>query len=90
MQVVLTPRAKKELDFWTKSGNKGILKKIVLLIDDIQLHPYSGIRKPEQLKYDLANRWSRRIDKEHRLVYRVTDENNIEILNILSLKGHYE
>ena len=90
MQVVLTPRAKQELDFWAKSGNKGILKKIVLLIDDIQLHPYSGIGKPEQLKYDLANRWSRRIDKEHRLVYRITDENNIEILNILSLKGHYE
>ena len=88
MQVVLTPRAKKELDFWAKSGNKGILKKNVLLIDDIQLHPYSGIGKPEQLKYDLANRWSRRIDKEHRLVYRITDENNIEILNILSLKGN--
>ena len=90
MQIVFAPQAKKDLDFWVKSGNKGILKKIALLIADIQIHPFTGIGKPEQLKYELANNWSRRIDREHRIIYRKTDENNIEILNILSLKGHYE
>jgi len=90
MEIVFTPQAKKDLDFWIKSGNKGVLKKIAVLIDDIQLHPFEGIGKPEQLKYQLADRWSRRIDREHRIVYRITEENNLEILNILSLKGHYE
>lgn len=90
MEIVFTPQAKKDLDFWIKSGNKGVLKKIAVLIDDIQLHPFEGIGKPEQLKYQLADRWSRRIDREHRIVYRITEENKLEILNILSLKGHYE
>jgi toxin YoeB len=60
------------------------------LIEDIQLHPFDGIGKPEELKYDLSGVWSRRIDREHRLVYEIIDEDTIEILNLLSLKGHYE
>lgn len=60
------------------------------MIEDIVLHPFIGIGKPEPLKHNLAGRWSRRIDREHRLIYRVTEENKVEILNILSLKGHYE
>ncbi|PWB26679.1 Txe/YoeB family addiction module toxin [Flavobacterium sp. HTF] len=90
MQIIFTPKAKKDLDFWVKSGNKNILKKINALIEDIQLHPFSGIGKPEQLKYNLSGVWSRRIDQEHRLVYEIIDEDTIEILNLLSLKGHYE
>lgn len=90
MEIVFTPKAKKDLDFWIKSGKKNIIKKITELIEDILLHPYEGLGKPEQLKYEMSGRWSRRIDKEHRIVYRITEENNIEILNILSLKGHYE
>ncbi|MBK0369744.1 Txe/YoeB family addiction module toxin [Flavobacterium agrisoli] len=89
MQIIFTPKAKKDFDFWVKSGNKNILKRINSLIDDILLHPFHGIGKPEQLKHKLSGVWSRRIDKEHRLVYEIKDENTIEILNILSLKGHY-
>ena len=90
MQIVFTPKAKKDLDFWIKSGNKNILNKITDLIEDIQLHPFEGIEKPEQLKYQLSGKWSRRINQEHRIIYKVTEENTIEILDILSLKGHYE
>ena len=90
MQVEFSDKAKADLDFWIKSGNKGILKKIYSLIEDIQLHPYQGIGKPEQLKHQLLARWSRRINQEHRIIYKVTNENTIEILDILSLKGHYE
>lgn len=90
MEIIFAPKAKKDLDFWVKSGNKNILKKITQLVEDIQLHPFEGIGKPEPLKYNFSGRWSRRIDKEHRLIYKVTEENTIEILNILSLKGHYE
>ncbi len=66
------------------------MNKISALIEDIQLHPFEGIGKPEPLKYHLTGRWSRRINQDHRIIYRVTDENTIEILEILSLKGHYE
>lgn len=90
MQIIFTPKAKKDLDFWVKSGNKNILKKINALIEDIQLNPFDGIGKPEALKYNLTGLWSRRIDREHRLIYEIIDESTIEILNILSLKGHYE
>ena len=90
MQVEFSDKAKADLDFWIKSGNKGILKKIYSLIEDIQLHPFQGIGKPEQLKHQLLGRWSRRINQEHRIIYKVTNENTIEILDILSLKGHYE
>jgi toxin YoeB len=54
------------------------------------LHPFEGIGKPEPLKHHLIGRWSRRINQEHRIIYKVTEENTIEILDILSLKGHYE
>ena len=89
MQIDFSDKAKADLNFWIKSGNKGILKKIYSLIEDIQLHPFEGLGKPEELKHQLSGRWSRRINKEHRIIYRVTEENKIEILNILSLKGHY-
>ncbi|MCM0665272.1 MULTISPECIES: Txe/YoeB family addiction module toxin [Flavobacterium] len=90
MEIIYSEKAQKDILFWKKSGNKSIMKKITNLIEDILLHPYEGLGKPEQLKYELSGRWSRRIDKEHRIIYRITEENNIEILNILSLKGHYE
>lgn len=66
------------------------MKKITALLIDINLHPYEGLGKPEALKYNLSGVWSRRITQEHRLIYQITDENKIEILNIMSLKGHYE
>ena len=72
MQIVFTQKARKDLDFWIKSGNKNVLKKIADLIEDIQLHPFEGIGKPEQLKHHLTGRWSRRINQEHRIIYKVT------------------
>ncbi len=90
MQIDFSSKAKADLNFWIKSGNKSVLNKIYSLIEDIQLHPYEGIGKPEALKYHLTGLWSRRINQEHRIIYKVTEENTIEILDILSLKGHYE
>ena len=51
-------------------------------------HPYEGFGKPEALRYELAGKWSRRISKEDRLIYTVDEIN--QVINILSLKGHYE
>ncbi|MBN8706462.1 MAG: Txe/YoeB family addiction module toxin [Bacteroidetes bacterium] len=69
-----------------QTEDKKMLKKINELIRDIQLHPFDGIGKPEPLKYDLAGYWSRRIDREHRLVYQVEGK---ELL-IYSCKYHYD
>ena len=60
-----------DLLFHKKSGNKAILKKIITLLKEIAENPYSGTGKPEALKYDLVGKWFRRINQEHRLVYKV-------------------
>lgn len=69
---------------WAKLDKK-IHRKIVELIKDIERSPFEGLGKPEPLKYELSDFWSRRIDNEHRLVYQVTDE---EIV-IAACKYHY-
>jgi toxin YoeB len=89
MEIIYTPDALKDLAFWEKSGNKIIQKKITLLILDIVKNPFSGIGKPEALKYELSGKWSRRINNEHRIIYQITENNNLEILQIVSLKVHY-
>jgi toxin YoeB len=90
VEIIYSEKAQKDREFWKKSGNKAIMNKITALIEDILLHPFEGIGKPEPLKYELSGLWSRRINQEHRIIYKVTEENTIEILDILSLKGHYE
>jgi len=71
--------------YW-QTQDKKILKRINQLIKDIDRNGYDGISKPEPLKYELQGFWSRRIDDEHRLVYRIED-NKIEIL---SCRLHYQ
>jgi len=66
--------------------DKNMLKKINELIKEIQRTPFQGKGKPEPLKYDLAGYWSRRIDREHRLVYQVADEK----ITIYSCRYHYD
>ena len=65
--------------------NKKLYQRIVDLIMDILRQPFSGIGKPEPLKHDLKGYWSRRINDEHRLVYKVNDEAVI----VVSCKYHY-
>jgi toxin YoeB len=64
--------------YW-QSQDKKILKKINLLIKDCQRDAFAGIGKPEPLRHELSDAWSRRINDEHRLVYLVAD-GKIEIL----------
>ncbi len=71
--------------FWQATDKKN-LKRINQLIKEISRDPYVGIGKPEPLKGNLTGFWSRRIDKEHRLVYVVEGEDII----IISCRGHYE
>jgi len=89
MEMIFSPKAIEDLNYWKKSGNKAVQKKIEILLIAIQENPFEGIGKPEPLRYNLSGVWCRRITQEHRLVYEVTDKNEIIILNILSLKSHY-
>ena len=66
--------------------DKKIHKRIVDLIFDILRHPFTGIGKPEPLKHQLKGYWSRRINDEHRLVYKIEDDAVI----IVSCKYHYD
>jgi toxin YoeB len=85
MEIEFTQRAFKDLQDWKKSGNKKIVKRITELTASILETPFTGIGKPEPLKYQYSGKWSRRINETHRYVYEVRDD----ILYIFSLKGHY-
>lgn len=71
--VRISPIAEKELKAVHKSGDKGSIKKIEKLIDELSEHPKTGTGKPEQLK-GVENIWSRRIDKKNRLLYTIKEE----------------
>ena len=70
--------------FW-QTNDKKVLKKINSLIKEIERTPYEGTGKPEALKYDLTGWWSRRINFEHRIVYKVEEDS----LFILQCRYHY-
>lgn len=80
-----TDKAEADIAAHKKAGNKAFLNKLLKLLDELTEHPFKGTGKPEPLKHDLAGCWSRRINKEHRLVYEIHDNEVI----ILSAKGHY-
>ena len=70
--------------YW-QNENKKLLKRINLLIRDIERNPFEGLGKPEPLKGNLSGWWSRKIDDANRIVYRVEKDN----LEIAQCKGHY-
>ncbi|MFC5626971.1 Txe/YoeB family addiction module toxin [Algoriphagus winogradskyi] len=73
-----------DYQYWTEADIK-FLRKINKLIKECQRTPFEGIGKPEPLKHDLAETWLRRIDLEHRLVYRVKNR----ALEIAQCRHHY-
>jgi toxin YoeB len=85
MRLIFSKNSWEDYISW-QAEDKKILKKLNNLSKDIQRSPHEGSGKPEPLKYDLAGLWSRRIDREHRLVYQVCEE---DIL-IYSCRFHYD
>lgn len=79
-------KACSDIEFWEKTNPK-VARRIQALLESIMKEPYSGIGKPEPLKYELSGWWSRRITREHRLVYVYDKETNS--LKIQSCKDHY-
>lgn len=86
MEIEFSDEASDHLVFFKKTGQSNILKKVRKLLESMQEHPFEGIGKPETLKYNLSGFWSRRIDRENRILYKIIDET----IWIYSLKGHYD
>lgn len=84
MEIKFSQQAVKDIRFW-KNNDQSKIDKIYSLISNIQETPFSGIGKPEALKGNLSGYWSRRIDKEHRLIYSYQDNQ----LTIISARYHY-
>lgn len=82
--ISFSSRAWEDYLYW-QTENKKILKRINLLLLDIDRHENDGIGKPEPLKHHLQGFWSRRIDDTNRLVYRL-ENGQIEVIQC---KGHY-
>ncbi|WP_141050601.1 Txe/YoeB family addiction module toxin [Aliarcobacter cryaerophilus] len=83
-QVAFEEKAFEDFTNWATQDKK-VYAKIITLIKDIKRNPFLGLGKPEPLKHELSGYWSRRINDEHRLVYKVTDT----MIIIASCKYHY-
>ena len=84
MKVAFLPEAFGQYVEWQRQ-NRAMTDKINRLIEECRRHPFEGTGKPEPLKGDYSGWWSRRIDREHRLVYRVEGD----ILLIAQCRYHY-
>lgn len=84
MQLDFKPQAMEDLLWWIQTDRR-MAAKIVKLVMECRGTPFRGTGKPEPLKHQFAGCWSRRIDQEHRLVYRVENQ----ALVILSCRFHY-
>ena len=82
--AVFQPEFREDLEYWVKTDRKTALR-ILKLIEAIMRDPWTGIGKPEPLKYLDPNTWSRRITQEHRLVYLVSDDR----IDFLQARYHY-
>ena len=84
MNLNFTPSAWEDYQWW-QSKDKKTLKRINSLIKEILRDPFQGIGKPEPLKENLSGYWSRRITGEHRIVYKVDNDN----ITIIQCRNHY-
>ena len=84
LKLILTATAREDLAHWEESNPK-ILQKINSIFESILANPEKGIGKPERLKYELSGSWSRRINRQDRVVYDITGDSVI----ILQLRDHY-
>lgn len=82
--ITIEKSAQKHVAYFEKK-DRVIFNKILDLFDEISRHPFDGIGKPEPLKFELAGYWSRRITREHRMVYRVVGGE----VRVLSCRYHY-
>ncbi len=88
MKLVFSRLAWEQYLSWQETGAR-TLRKINALLKDCRRHPEEGLGQPEPLKHEWTGWWSRRIDQEHRLVYRVIEKNGESALEIAQRREHY-
>lgn len=86
-RIGYSSKAERDIELLKSSGDRSALLKLRKLLIELVEHPYTGTGQVEKLKYQKDNTWSRRINKEHRLVYNIYDD-IVEVL-VLSAYGHY-
>jgi len=86
--ILISKTALKDIKKHKKAGDVKALKKIDLLLDELRVHPTYGTGKPEQLRYERSNQWSRQITQKHRLIYTI--EESLVKVEIIQAYGHYD
>ncbi len=86
--VEYTDIAIKDIEQHKKAGDKAVLKKLFKLLLELEKHPKTGKGQPEELKHNLAGLYSRRINRKHRIIYKI-DEGRVIVL-VLSVSSHYD
>jgi len=84
-KIEFTDTAIEDYNYWKKTNNEKVIDKIKNLLKIILDTPFKGIGQPEALKYTLKGYWSRRINRENRIVYKVESE----AIYVIQLRGHY-
>lgn len=84
MRLIFSERAWEDYLYWQETDRR-LVARINQLIRDIQREPFSGIGKPEPLRHAFQGYWSRRINDEHRIVYKIQDD----AVLIAQLRYHY-
>ncbi|HEV2853680.1 MAG TPA: Txe/YoeB family addiction module toxin [Thermoanaerobaculia bacterium] len=84
MKLIFSERAWEDYLYWQETDRR-LVNRIHQLIRDIQREPFSGIGKPEPLRHAFQGYWSRRINDEHRIVYKIEDDSVL----IAQLRYHY-
>ncbi len=82
--AVFHPEFREDLEYWVKTDRKTALR-VLRIVEDVLRTPFHGIGKPEPLKYLAEGAWSRRLTREHRVVYRVKEER----IDFLQARYHY-
>lgn len=88
MKIQFSQDAWEDLQYWLATDSK-TLQKILNLLKECQRTPFSGTGKPEPLRNELKGWWSRRIMREHRIVYRVSGTAENQTLEIAACRSHY-
>lgn len=88
MKTAFTETGWEDYTYW-QANDPEVVKRINALIRDIRRNPFSGIGKPEPLRGNLADWWSRRITAEHRLVYSISGTRPNQIITIVQARFHY-
>ena len=90
MDFLFTPKGWEDYSHWLRH-HLPTVRKVHRLLESIQQDPYGGIGKPEPLKHRLHGLWSRRIDQEHRLVYRIVMEGErVARIEVMACRYHYD